>query len=679
VPGGEAAAESVASTVSPGDRPIKRIDEDRLNRAHFIEGLVAMLVDPGSGQATGVTAGMTGAAGAGKTSTLNLLEACLRERVQGAIVVRFDAWGYGGNDDITARFAEELAMALALGAEEDDAANDAAQAIAAYGRALVGVDPSGAPQLAALRQPLGDALTALDRPIVILVDDLDRLGAAGIDTMARALRVAFDFPAISCLLTYDPEGLAEELGGGGDESEAGRRARTLLERTVDLQVPLPAVLSAEIVEFLQAGIEAFAGPLALEDDWREKPRFRNLLEALAPGMLDSLRDVHRLMATFRVLQSMVGDEVDWIDLLGFCALMIKAPRTVENIRRNPTMVAREKGGSSSMSFGGDRRSPGQRITEIIPPGERSEPVRKLLSTLFPMLSNTVSDRETSPDSICLIRPLLTLLRLQRLPGSYTRNDILEFLASDLTAMHARLGEVEDDGTFNAFLERFGDVYAGNPGIDHNRVWQALSTWVEAGDGDDDHARARKRGFGQRFTDFFFEQVLRGDGSRDRAAELVATMIDRDEVMLPSLILRRHAVGHGMGGAHPKGGRELFLDERETMQALNRAGQHYRQMLVEGRLLDRLADPSPILNLLETKLWDKDSRATLEDKLGDATWLDRFVLWLCGKGERAPGGDMLDRMLDPGRLVERMVLRYNSDALEEMAPALRTAYEEAIGV
>ena len=50
-----------------------------------------------------------------------------------------------------------------------------------------------------------------------------------------------------------------------------------------------------------------------------------------------------------------------------------------------------------------------------------------------------------------------------------------------------------------------------------------------------------------------------------------------------------------------------------------------------------------------------------------------------KGGGAPGRDMTDRMLDSGRLVERMVMRYSSSAREEANPALRVACEEAAGV
>jgi predicted KAP-like P-loop ATPase len=90
------------------DEPIKNAAQDRLSRTQFVAGIADRLV--GGGKATGVTIGLVGPWGSGKSSVLNLLETHLLQ--VGALVVRFDPWLISGRDDLIASFFAELVSSL---------------------------------------------------------------------------------------------------------------------------------------------------------------------------------------------------------------------------------------------------------------------------------------------------------------------------------------------------------------------------------------------------------------------------------------------------------------------------------------------------------------------------------------------------------------------------------------
>lgn len=93
---------------SSPERPIQSKTEDQLERARFIERLVAAIVNPTTKRSTGVVVGITGSWGSGKSSLLNLLKQKLEEQYPDALVIRFDPWLVSGRNDLIAEFLGEL-------------------------------------------------------------------------------------------------------------------------------------------------------------------------------------------------------------------------------------------------------------------------------------------------------------------------------------------------------------------------------------------------------------------------------------------------------------------------------------------------------------------------------------------------------------------------------------------
>src|SRR5262249_12542348 len=126
--------------------------------------------------------------------------------------------------------------------------------------------------------------------------------------------------------------------GGGDDMVAEERGRSYLEKIVQLQIPLPITLPNEIERLLISELIAIEAHMSLPENWQDIDRFRNLVEVLVPAVVPTPRDVKRLVGTYHAVGGMGRGEVDWVGLLGFCGLLVKAPKTVENIRRNPDRV-----------------------------------------------------------------------------------------------------------------------------------------------------------------------------------------------------------------------------------------------------------------------------------------------------------------------------------------------------
>ena len=238
------------------DRPIAGPAEDRLGLQPFADGLATALLADDGRTARGVVLGLEGSWGSGKSSILNLVAARLAARAgERLVLVRFDPWLVSGRDDLIAAFFRELVDAIDPVRKERSRVGSAASKLAEYGEMLSpalnlylpflgtavggaikalgkGVAPSRGPT--EMRKDVEKVLRELDRPVVVLVDELDRVEDAEVRTVAQLVRAILDFPNVSYILAYDPKRVAEALGGGDE-----RRGAAYLEKIVQLRVPLP--------------------------------------------------------------------------------------------------------------------------------------------------------------------------------------------------------------------------------------------------------------------------------------------------------------------------------------------------------------------------------------------------------------------------------------------------------
>jgi len=319
------------------DRSIRGCDEDRLSRGELAKRLTDCLIDPSGDRATGLVVGLTGSWGSGKSSVISLVTEEIRRRhgKKVALVV-FNPWQASGENALLTELVHDLIdavnpltdnpidkgkllLALRYGGR-------AAGAIPVLGRTIadtlsaVEKDIAERYSVSALRGELKKELEKFCHPIVVLIDEIDRLDDAEVRLIAKIVKAVLDFEGVSYLLAYDRERVAFALGQGSLE-----RGEAYLEKIVQLQVPLPALSRAELrtslFDLLTAG-GVFNQQLPR---WRTDTRLNEVVDYLTEKTLATIRDVKRLAATFNATARLVGSEIDPIDLLAFVALRLRVP------------------------------------------------------------------------------------------------------------------------------------------------------------------------------------------------------------------------------------------------------------------------------------------------------------------------------------------------------------------
>ncbi|MDH0848828.1 MULTISPECIES: KAP family NTPase [Delftia] len=230
------------------DEEIGRENDDLLSSntqaKSFAETVLA------SGAHSGLVFGIDGPWGVGKTSFINLAE-CYWERAEDRVIVcRFEPLRYASEPDLADRLIRDLSAAI----QNKVFAPEFRPAASRYSRLIKGkadvsflgfklsLEPSQE-TVDELLDDIDEVLRRIDRRVIVVIDDLDRLDAKTVNNVLFATRRTFKLSQATYVLCYDTEVLA----GGKEE---GSRAREFLEKFVTVKLSL-FVDSSSIRNFLR--------------------------------------------------------------------------------------------------------------------------------------------------------------------------------------------------------------------------------------------------------------------------------------------------------------------------------------------------------------------------------------------------------------------------------------------
>ena len=162
------------------------------------------------------------------------------------------------------------------------------------------------------------ALNALDKPIIVVLDDIDRLTTSEIRDIFKLVRMTANFPNIIYIVVFDRKRVEAAL------AEQGIPGRDYLEKILQIAVDLPAVpihvLNKQILETIDKALSRIDNPGPFDEHvWLDV-----FMEIIRP-LIRNMRDVRRYAAAIQGTVRELDGQIALVDVLALEAVRVFLP------------------------------------------------------------------------------------------------------------------------------------------------------------------------------------------------------------------------------------------------------------------------------------------------------------------------------------------------------------------
>lgn len=304
-----------------------------LGRAQFLTRMWEVVRETHSVRSSTVF-GLVGPWGSGKTSMLRWLEkqAATDDRQPAWAFVTFNPWDFQDAASLQLGFFAELSNAFRGRKKSEDLRRN----VAAFGRAVaplaslgafIGADLSkaiegaaslieGDQSVATAREKVEKALSDAKTPVLVVIDDLDRVSAEELLLTLKLVRQLGRLPHVHYLLSYDETTILDVLTRTtlvGEQTPA--RARDYMEKVVQVRFDIPRLRPSDALRLTNEALRDVSNATGFELTEADASRYSTAYFGFLARRLDTPRALKRYFAQVRLLSPAMRGEVDYVDFL----------------------------------------------------------------------------------------------------------------------------------------------------------------------------------------------------------------------------------------------------------------------------------------------------------------------------------------------------------------------------
>jgi hypothetical protein len=426
--------------MSHTDQPITKLAEDELGLDNFIKQLALAITK--YEHVSSFVVGLYGDWGSGKTSIINMLLDTLEQnkKENKIIVVKFNPWYFSGQDKLLEQFFDSLYINIKSNFEKimgnSEKANklsvsigESTSGLIAYLKPLIKYIVPWVPgipsqQLLSFlstledfskslqglktdkkfdpiekKKELNQKLKQLDRKVLIVMDDIDRLTKSEILQIFQLVKSVADFDNTIYLLSFSPDVVTQSL-----EGIQGGEGRKYLEKIVQYPIEIPSIERKYLEDYICKEVDKIVEIKNIDSNLYSQTRFRHLFYNYNFRFyFDNLREVKRFLNIFQFDFDLIGNEVNIVDLIFISAVKSLDTYLYNFIRNNKELfvggkdsahyksreISKEVVANNSLHGEADKNKEEEKVYQNIPKISRKfDLIDQPLKFMFPFLKRT---------------------------------------------------------------------------------------------------------------------------------------------------------------------------------------------------------------------------------------------------------------------------------------------------
>jgi hypothetical protein len=465
------------------DQPIKggQNDPDLLNRLGFSNHLAELLLLEHNDDC--LTVSLEGEWGYGKTSVINLVKGALNEKEKAPIVIEYNPWLAGKPESLIQDFLLQFSSQLNIN-DSSEIALKAAKELIAYSslfsvaKLVPGAEPwasivekvfsrfgNTTKKIAELKKldllgkkkKVVEAIKKIETPIVVIIDDIDRLTPSETFQVLRLVKAVADFSGTSFLLAFDANYLASVLNKNDIDNSS-----EYINKIIQLRVPLPVISDRSMNQLANIEFENLSKKNLTELFESDEERLSWIYHNYFKHLISNPRELKRCFNHLRFVLAQVEGEVCFTDLFALSIISTKANLVYEHIKRTPEAYIGKRFSNNGLLM--------EKQEEIIESfkdernkllnsfdNKENKLIRALLGEVFPVLDsggfahygvadNDAAGRVSAPQRLYIAFHYIT-------PEGYISDqEIMQYISGEIDRAEFLNNVLEDDS-----VERFFEM------------------------------------------------------------------------------------------------------------------------------------------------------------------------------------------------------------------------------
>lgn len=351
------------------EQPINTREEDFLDRKYFADHMISAIKNYEDKNKSSLTIGLYGKWGAGKTSLINMVIEKL-EKEKDFIILNFEPWLFSDTNQLISNFFKEFAKKINHNANESEDMKSIGTKMEAYanffepltlvpeptisltsraisyvlswgGKTYKKMSEAYEKDLSTTKEEIEKHLRKLDKKILIIIDDIDRLNNTEIKQIFQLIKSLGNFPNTIYLSSMDKDvvinALSEVQQGDGNE---------YLEKIINVPLEIPQLSMSDVHKFLFSKLDEIIKDIDEKDF--DQNYWGNIFHSGYKNFFNNIRDVIRYINILRFNHNALKQKVNVIDLMVISAFQVFEPKIYDFLKHNKDLLSgQESDGSYS--------------------------------------------------------------------------------------------------------------------------------------------------------------------------------------------------------------------------------------------------------------------------------------------------------------------------------------------